>query len=148
MQSVCSCLERVPLMNPQLDRPAPPYAQIADHYRQLIHDGTLAEGARLPSVIDVAQQFRVSNATAAKAMSQLQVEGLVYSSPRGSWVAGADAKASSPQTRILRSRQHGTPGSTGETYRVTAAEVVTAPTYVSELLALDDPGQVIRREWI
>lgn len=138
-------------MNPQIDRPAPPYAQIADHFRRLIHDGTLAESARLPSVVAVAQEFGVSNATAAKALSQLQVEGLVYSSPRGSWVTATDAKASSPQTRVIRSR----PGtgistaSTGETHQVTAAETVTAPVYVSELLGLDDdPAQVVRREWI
>jgi GntR family transcriptional regulator len=136
-------------MNPQLERPAPPYAQIADHYRQRIHDGTLAEGARLPSVLDVAREFSVSAATAAKAVAQLQVEGLVWSSPRGSWVAGKDSKATSPETRVLRSREPGrTTAGTGETYEVTAVELVTAPAYVSELLGLDDPPEVIRREWI
>lgn len=136
-------------MNPQLERPPPPYAQIADHYRQMIHDGTMPEGARLPSVLDIARQFHVSAATAAKAIAQLQVEGLVWSSPRGSWVAGADAKASSPQTRVIRSRHDtGTTAGTGETHEVTAAERTNAPAYVSELLGLDDPPEVIRREWI
>lgn len=135
-------------MNPQIQRPAPPYAQIADHFRRAIHDGTLAEGARLPSVTAAAQEFGVSNATAAKALSQLQVEGLVYSSPRGSWVTATDAKASSPQTRILRSRHGGTTEAASETHEVTAAEMIPAPIYVSELLGLDDPAEVIRREWI
>lgn len=136
-------------MNPQLDRPAPPYAQIADHYRQQIHDGTLAEGERLPSVLEIARQFGVSAATAAKAIAQLQVEGLVWSSPRGSWVAGAGAKATSPETRVFRSRLPGrTTAGTGETYQITAVELVNAPPYVSELLGLDDPPEVIRREWI
>jgi GntR family transcriptional regulator len=136
-------------MNPQLDRPPPPYAQIADHYRQQIHDGTLTEGARLPSVLDIARQFSVSAATAAKAIAQLQVEGLIFSSPRGSWVAGADAKATSPETRVLRSRfAPGTTAGAGETHQVTAAEVINAPAYVSELLGLDDPPEVVRREWI
>jgi len=114
----------------------------------MIHDGTLAEGARLPSVTAAAQEFGVSNATAAKALSQLQVEGLVYSSPRGSWVAATAAKASSPQTRAIRSRHGGTTGSASEVHQVTAAEVITAPVYVSELLGLDAPAEVIRREWI
>lgn len=136
-------------MSPQLDRPPPPYAQIADHYRQQIHDGTLAEGTRLPSVLEIARQFGVSAATAAKAIAQLQVEGLIFSSPRGSWVAGADAKATSPQTRILRARiESRTTAGAGETHQVTAAEIMTPPAYVSELLGLDDPPEVIRREWI
>lgn len=136
-------------MNPQLDRPAPPYAQIADRYRQQIHDGALAEGQRLPPVLEIARDFGVSAATAAKAMAQLQVEGLIWSSPRGSWVAGAGAKATSPQTRVYRSREPDrTTAATGETYEITAVELVTAPAYVSELLGLDDPPEVIRREWV
>jgi len=137
---------------PEIHRPPPPYIQIADHFRALIHDGTLPEGARLPSLADIRQDFRVANATAARALAQLQVEGLVYSSPRGTWVAGPDGsaiKASSPQTRILRARHGGTTEASGETHEVTAAEMITAPIYVSELLGLDeDPARVIRREWI
>lgn len=136
-------------MSPEIDRPPPPYAQIADYFRQQIHDGTLLEGARLPTLAEIRQQWRVSNATAARALASLQVEGLVWSSPRGSWVAGADAKASSPQTRVIRSRDEiGTTAGAGETHEVTAAELTRAPAYVSELLGLEDPPEVIRREWI
>jgi GntR family transcriptional regulator len=137
-------------MAPRLDRASPAYVQVADFYRSKIHDGSFAEGARLPSLTEVGREFGISRATAVRAITQLQVEGLTYSNPRGTWVAGAEHKAVAPQTRVYRA--HGPTGSTAgarESHYVTAAEVIEPPRYVSELLDLDQPGaRVVRREWI
>jgi GntR family transcriptional regulator len=135
-------------MNPQLDRSPPQYVQIADFYRGLIHDGTLPEGTRLPSVVDMAREFGVSTATAARALAALQGEGLIHSSPRGSRVAGAAAKGITPQSRVVQSRHTGLTSTPAESHDVTAAGIVTAPPYVADYLDLDDAADVCRREWV
>jgi GntR family transcriptional regulator len=122
--------------------------QVTDHYRQLIQDGTLIEGAKLPTVADISREWGIAHATAAKAIGQLQVEGLVITSPRGSFVAGHGASATTPRDRLNRFRRTGTLDSAGEHHRVTVAGVVQAPTYVAELFGLDDDLRVLRREWV
>lgn len=133
---------------PRIERTAPPYVQITDHYRGLIIDGSLREGEKMDGVHKIAQDWGVSAATAAKSIGQLGVEGLVVTSPRGSFVAALNAKANSPADRIARSRRTGTTDAADETHRVTAAELVTAPTYVAELFNQDPGVQVVRREWV
>jgi GntR family transcriptional regulator len=134
-------------MAPRAQRTAPPYVQITDHFRQQILDGELAQGAKLPTVKEVAQEWGVATATASKAIGQLQVEHLVRTSPRGTFVEG-QAKASTPRDRVQRVRRGGAFGSVGEVHEVTAAAVVEAPPYVADLFDLDAGGEVIRREWV
>ncbi|MFF4653590.1 GntR family transcriptional regulator [Streptomyces sp. NPDC001380] len=133
-------------MSPKIERPSAPYIQITDHFRQEIQEGALREGDKLPSVAEIARTWGVAHATAAKAVGQLQVEGLILSSPRGSFVAGKAANAASPADRIMRARRTGSIASQNEHHRVTAAEIVAPPAYVAELLDLEDGAQVIRRE--
>jgi GntR family transcriptional regulator len=135
-------------MSPHVSRLPPPYVQIADHFRQQVQDGVIAEGDRLPSVATIAKGWGVAHATAAKAIGQLQVEGLVITSPRGTFAAGREAKATTPQARIERSRRLGTTASSGEHHRVNVAELTVAPTYIAELFALEQGEQVVRREWV
>lgn len=135
-------------MPPHISRPPPPYMQITDHYRQQIQDGELAEGARLPTVAAVAADWGVAHATAAKGMAQLQVEGLIVTSPRGSFVASGGANATSPQSRIERLRRTGSVSANGEQNHVNVAEIVKPPTYVAELFALEPDALVVRREWV
>lgn len=133
---------------PRIQRQPPPYMQITDSFRSLIIDGVLREGDKLPTVAEVAREWSVAHATAARAISQLQVEGLITSSPsRGSVVASQGSKASSPQDRISRSRRTGTTEANGEHHLVTAAEIVAAPPYVAELFDMEHAGRVVRREW-
>lgn len=134
-------------MAPSVSR-RPPYMQITDHYRRQIQDGDLTEGARLPSVATIAETWSVAHATAARAVAQLQVEGLIVTSPRGSFVAGSGAKATTPQDRLARARRSGSTAAAGEAHHVTAAEIVTPPTYVAELFSLEPGEQVVRREWV
>jgi GntR family transcriptional regulator len=132
---------------PEVQRPLPPYVQIANHYRDAIRNGELEPGARLPSVAELATTWGVATATAAKAMGHLQVEGAIYSSPRGSFVADGDVITSTPAERARgRGGRRHVPAR--ETIAVTAAEIVPAPNYVAELLGLDMRELVIRREEI
>jgi GntR family transcriptional regulator len=135
-------------MSPRIERPAPAFMQVTDFYRRQIQDGTLPEGAKLPTVAAIEREWGIARATAARAISQLQVEGLIYTSPRGSFVAGQGAKALSPRDRLARYRSTGTLAGVHEHHRVTAAEVVSAPTYVAELFGIDLGGEVIRREFV
>lgn len=133
---------------PRIERRTPPYVQITDHYRGRILDGTLREGDPLPGIHAIAEEWGTSSATAAKALSQLGVEGLIRTTPgRGSFVAALSAKANTPQDRVLRARRTGTTAAAAESHRVTAAERVVAPTYVAELFDMEPGEEVIRREW-
>lgn len=133
---------------PRIERAAPPYVQITDHYRKRIIDGTLSEGEKLDGVHKIAKDWGVSAATAAKAIGQLGVEGLVVTSPRGSFVAALNAKANSPADRVTRSRKTGSTDAAGEHHRVLSAAIVPAPTYVAELFDIEPSSQVVRREWV
>ncbi|GLU47589.1 GntR family transcriptional regulator [Nocardiopsis ansamitocini] len=88
------------------DRPRSPYAQIADHYRELIANGELSEGARLPTVADLATAFSVSPGTAHKAVRQLRGEGLVRTTQQGTTVLGHRAVPAPPE-RVRKSHPTG-----------------------------------------
>jgi GntR family transcriptional regulator len=135
-------------MPPRIEKPVPAFMQVTDHYRRLIQDGTLREGDKLPTVAEISQEWGIAHATAAKAIAQLQVEGLILTSPRGSFVAGAAAAATSPRERLARYRRTGTLDAAGEHHRVTEAAVVSAPAYVAELFNIDPGLPVVRRQFV
>lgn len=57
--------------------PAPFYLQIVDQVRRLIALGALRPGDRLPAVRDLAAQCRINRNTAARAIQELEREGVV-----------------------------------------------------------------------
>lgn len=132
---------------PRADRPAPPYAQIANYYRAEILEGKRQPNTRLPAIAEIAREWDVSASTAAKAVGLLQVEGLIYTSSQGSFVADPHGTRTS---RTPRDRVTTTPvqrvGTNGETVTVNAAESVPAPAYVAEILGVEPGAEVIRRE--
>lgn len=69
------------------DGPLAPWRQIAEVYRQRIASGELAPGARLPSIASLAQEYEVAKTTAQKVIEALRDEGLIVTSPMGSFVA-------------------------------------------------------------
>lgn len=83
-------------MSPSLDRPAPPYVQIAEHFRTKIKNGELPEGAKLPSVAEVSQGWQVASATAAKALNVLRADGYVRSTNQGTFVSIAHKQTTGP----------------------------------------------------
>ena len=57
--------------------PVPIYLQIVDQVRRLIALGALRPGDRLPAVRDLAAQCRINRNTAARAVQELEREGVV-----------------------------------------------------------------------
>jgi DNA-binding GntR family transcriptional regulator len=66
--------------------PVPPWRQIHAELRAQIVDGTLAPGARLPSITDLAEKYEVALTTVRKALDALKAAGLVETSPMGTYV--------------------------------------------------------------
>lgn len=58
-----------------LDRTRPLWRQIAGEIIRRIKDGTYPPGSRVPSTLEIAQEFGVVNATAAKAMRHVREQG-------------------------------------------------------------------------
>jgi GntR family transcriptional regulator len=66
--------------------PVAPWRQIhADLVRQ-IESGKLAPGARVPSIVTLAQTYGVATTTVRKALDVLKADGLVVTSPMGTFV--------------------------------------------------------------
>lgn len=131
---------------PKATRVDPPYVQVMDHYRQQILDGELTEGDKLPAVTEMGREWGVSPATAGRAISQLQVEGFVRTTPQGTFVQTLKPIGDSPRDRMARVRRTGTIASAAEQEVVRFAERIRVPVYVAELMGLDPAGDVIRRE--
>ena len=129
-----------------LERDAP-YVQIIEHYRQEIRAGRLKDGDMLPAGREIAKQFGVSLATAAKVGGGLQALGLVTPRPGAGTVVTAsrppaDRARGGPVLISLASR---TPMRPGDQARVLGAEVVQAPQTVAAQLGAEPLAQVIRR---
>ena len=67
--------------------PVAPWRQIYARLRAQIEDGSLAPGARVPSITALAQEYGVALTTVRKALDQLKEDGLVVTSPMGTFVA-------------------------------------------------------------
>lgn len=59
------------------DGPIPPYRQIAGILRERIESGAIAPGRRIPSLVELEQEFEVARDTLRKAIQVLKDEGLV-----------------------------------------------------------------------
>lgn len=131
---------------PDVERPVPAYEQIANHYRTLIRSGQVAPGAKLPSITDIAAEWKVARATAAQAMNRLQVEHAVHTSSQGTFVSADGVITATPADRIRMARPHRI--SPGESVTVTGVGIVIPPDYVADLLNVEAGTEVIRREEI
>jgi DNA-binding GntR family transcriptional regulator len=132
-----------------LERDAP-YVQIIEHYRQEIREGRLKDGDMLPSGREIAKQFGVSLATAAKVGGGLQALGLVAPRPGAGTVVTAsrppaDRARGGPLLITLTSR---TPAQPGDQARVLEAGVVQAPQNVAVQLGAEPLAEVIHRRQV
>lgn len=130
-----------------MTEPEHPYMRVAERIRRRILDGALQEGEKLSAQRDLAKEEGVSVATLGRALDQLQVEGYIVTSRRGTFVANAPEVAPSGYDRITRVLRTGSVLAGGETMIVTTAELVKPPQYVAELFDLDDGDQVVHRQW-
>lgn len=68
------------------------YMQVADRIAELIEDGTLHPGARLPGELDLAEEYGVSKDTARRAIKVLRERGLAVTVPyKGTFIQTASA---------------------------------------------------------
>jgi DNA-binding GntR family transcriptional regulator len=68
------------------DRPR--WKQVADVIRQRIADGTYPPRTRIPSVVELLEEFGIATSTGQKVHRGLREEGLIYTEPGlGSFVA-------------------------------------------------------------
>lgn len=61
--------------------PIPPYRQIAAILRQRIDSGDIPPGRRIPSLVELEQEFDVARDTLRKAVQVLKDEGRVETVP-------------------------------------------------------------------
>src|SRR6478609_9251772 len=106
------------------------FVRIANHYREKILSGDLAPGTKLPSNKELANSWGVAVATVSRALSQLTVEGMIRTSPRGTFVADDPMTGVSARDRLLRIQRVRSILMEGENARVTSAQLVIPPTYV------------------
>jgi len=131
---------------PDIERREPAYVQIANHYRNAILSGELSPGDQLPSISALAEEWHVARATAANAISRLQVEKAVYTSTQGTFVSSDDHLTRTPGDRIRGPRP--VRAASAETVTLNEAHIVLAPDYVAGLLGIDSGSMVVRREEI
>lgn len=124
-----------------------PYMQVAERIRRRILDGLLREGEKLPGQRDLAKAEGVSVATLGRALDQLQVEGYITTSRKGTFVANAPEVAPSSYDRITRVLRTGSVLAEGEALIVTKADLIKPPQYVAEIFDLEDGDQVVCRQW-
>ena len=67
----------VPLGRVVHTSPLPAWAQVVQHFKTAIDEGTLAGGQRLPSETDLATEFGVSRITLRQALGHLSAEGYI-----------------------------------------------------------------------
>ncbi len=127
-----------------------PYVQIIEHYRQEIAGGRLRDGDMLPSGREIAAQFGVSIATAAKVATGLQSLGLVTPRPGAGTIVTAprpraDRVQGGPVLITLATRS---PVQPGDKARVTDAGLVPAPHDVASQLGVEPLAEVVRRRQV
>ena len=61
--------------------PRPIYAQIMDHYRELIASGIMLPGERLPSVRELAVELSINPNTIQRSYRALELEGWIATVP-------------------------------------------------------------------
>ena len=71
----------------QREGPVAPWRQLAALLRGRIEAGELAPGARLPSIVSLAQEYGLAVTTVQKAVGALREEGLIVTSPMGTFVS-------------------------------------------------------------
>ena len=128
--------------------PKPIHIQVAEELKRQIQSGDLPVGAKLPSVRALSQQKRISYPVAQRVIHYLDTEGLVTTSPQGTFAAPG---------RVLYGPQQRSRGVTfpaSQRVEIRFAEEVEAPAYIRPILGPDpdggpgEPLRVIRREWV
>lgn len=79
------------------------YEELAGHISDLIQEGTLRSGERVPSVREVVRERRVSPATAMRAYQLLESRGLIETRPRSGYYVSEPRERRIAEPRRARS---------------------------------------------
>lgn len=83
------------------DSPIPLYYQLKLYLKQRVEMGNLRPGDRLPTEVELCEQFQISRAPVRQALAELVQEGLIYRrAGQGSFVAPSAAKSLAEKTKI------------------------------------------------
>lgn len=132
-------------MAPKIQKATPPYVQIADYYRERISTGSMRHGDRLPTVVQIAEQWGCSQGTAHKALRTLRGEGLIDTRQQGSTVIGHRA-VPTPAERVQRLE-----APEGDEVEVNEVGIATMLPSVGAALGIDSDAmnrRVVRRQSI
>ncbi|QRP45107.1 GntR family transcriptional regulator [Amycolatopsis sp. FDAARGOS 1241] len=80
--------------------PVPPYEQVRSSIAAQINDGTLAVGAKLPTVRALAAELGVAPNTVARAYRELEEAGLLETRGRAGSFVGASGDESRSRARL------------------------------------------------
>lgn len=138
--------------------PMPAYLQIADALRRKINEGDLPDGAVLPSVRKLVDEFGTAQGTVRQAIEQLKSEGLVVARQgSGVFVRTPRRLRRMGSTRHLRSQR---PVATAaleaeaagqgfeRSSELTEVTSVPAPQPVAERLGVPEGADVVRRNYL
>ncbi|WP_372412844.1 GntR family transcriptional regulator [Streptomyces luteireticuli] len=131
-------------MSPRIER-TPPYMQVVQHFRKQIMDGSLKDGDRLPAVRQIAEDWNLAHATAAKVLSTLRGEGLAESLPGVGTIVRPRLHRGATD-RALRMLSTGKIYAPNEYAVIKAAGLAPAPAWVAEVLDIEEGSQALRRE--
>jgi DNA-binding GntR family transcriptional regulator len=133
-------------MSPKLDRPAPPYLQIAEDIRRRIVDGVLQPGDQVPSVRTILRDYGVAMATAQRALGTLRAEGYIRSDRGvGSVVTTEEERGRAAKDWVENASRTGRIYPPNQHARILSAKIVKASRQVADALGLDRGSKVIRR---
>lgn len=131
---------------PTVQRPDPPYVQIVDHLRRQIRSGQLRDGDLVPSVRQLARDWKVSPPTAAKALTTLRSEGYVRGVPgTGTVVSAGSAMDHVGRDRLRASARTGRIYPLAERAVIKSASLERATPAIADALGVDAGAEVIRR---
>lgn len=133
----------------KLERPAPPYRQIAGEIRDQIRSGRLKPGDRVPSVRAILREYGVAMATAQRALSALRAEG--YIRPErgiGNVVTGDEDWGRAASEWVVRSRKLGRVYPEGHYARIGEVGIEKASDQVAGALGVKVGAPVVRRDRI
>lgn len=83
------------------------YGAIADQLRERIREGEWVPGELLPRMVDLAEEFGVNRNTIARAVAELEAEGLVWAVPRrGTIVRPGGRRRITRGNVVKRNRRH------------------------------------------
>ncbi|MCX5079381.1 GntR family transcriptional regulator [Streptomyces sp. NBC_00513] len=122
------------------------YLDITDHYRRLIADRQITDGARLPSVRDIATEWGVATKTAQRALKALSMEGYA-SAVRGLGYAATfrPHDFATLRVRVNGSRERGEAYAPGDEQRILSAKLTPAGGAVSEVLGIEPTDLAVLR---